>query len=214
MVNILDYVSMTEKKTQRERACELFQELGIVRLREFLENGVTAATVSRMVRDDEVIHLDRGIYQLADADLETHHSFAEVAKRAPNGIVCLVSALEYHGMTDQLLPYTWIAIRYKDWKPRKGNPPIRVIRFADNYLDDDIIVENIEGVPVRIFGVAKTVADCFRHRNKIGYDVAIESLQQALRQRKATPAAIAEHAAKRGVFNVMLPYIEALTANG
>ena len=98
---------MTEKISQRKRAYELFQELGIVRLREFLENGVTAATVSRMVKDGEVFHLDRGIYQLMDADLETHHSFAEVAKRAPNGVVCLVSALEYHEMTDQLPPWTW-----------------------------------------------------------------------------------------------------------
>lgn len=205
---------MTEKISQRKRAYELFQELGIVRLREFLENGVTAATVSRMVRDGEVFHLDRGIYQLMDADLEAHHSFAEVAKRAPNSVICLVSALAYHEMTDQLPPWTWIAIGYKDWKPRTGNPPIRVVRFADKYLNDDVIVENIEGVPVKIFDVAKTVADCFRHRNKIGYDIAIESLQQALRQRKATPAEIADHAIKRGVFNVMLPYIEALTANG
>ena len=204
---------MTENKSQRERAYELFQELGIVRLREFLENGITAATVSRMVRNDEVMHLDRGIYQLTDASLETHHSFAEVAKRAPNGVVCLVSALTYHEMTDQLPTWTWIAIGYKDWKPRTGNPPIRVIRFADKYLNDDVIVEHIEGVPVKIFGVAKTVADCFRHRNKIGYDIAIESLQQALRQRKATPAEIADHAIKRGVFNVMRPYVEALIAN-
>ena len=72
-------------------------------------------------KDDEVIRLDRGIYQLADADLEVHHSFAEVAKRVPNGVVCLVSALEYHEMTDQLLPWTWIAIGYKDWKPISGN---------------------------------------------------------------------------------------------
>ena len=86
--------------------------------------------------------------------------------------------------------------------------------MLSKYLHDDVIVENIEGVPVKVFGVAKTVADCFRHRNKIGNDVAIESLQQALRQRKATPAEIAEHATKRGVFNVMLPYIEALTVNG
>lgn len=204
---------MAKPRTQRELAQTLLKKQGIMRLLELREAGVTAATMSRMERACEVIRLSRGVYQLPDADLDPNHSLAEAAKRVPKGIVCLVSALAFHGLTDQLPPKVWMAIGPKDWAPQRSGTGIRIVRFTDSLLSEGIETHVIEGVSVKVFGVAKTVADCFRHRGKVGLSVAIEGLQEALRQRKATPAEIARQAEKGGVSTVVRPYLEALTAN-
>lgn len=205
---------MPRARSQRETVRELLAAHGILRLAELREGGVTAATVSRMERDGEVIRLARGLYQLPDAELDANHSLAEAAKRFPKGVICLVSALAFHGLTDQLPRKVWMAIGRNDWTPKPSDMPIRVLRFSDDLLADRVETHVIEGVSVKVFGVAKTVADCFRHRGKIGLPVALEGLQEALRQRKATPAEIARAADTGGVGTVIRPYLEALTANG
>jgi predicted transcriptional regulator of viral defense system len=124
-----------------------------------------------------------------------------------------VSALAFHGLTDQLPPKVWMAIGHKDWAPQRSGAGIRIVRFTDSLLRAGIETHVIEGVSVKVFSVAKTVADCFRHRGKVGLSVAIEGLQEALRQRKVTPAEIARQAEKGGVSTVVRPYLEALTAN-
>ena len=106
-----------------------------------------------------------------------------------------------------------MAIGPKDWAPQRNGEGIRIVRFTDILLREGIETHAIEGVPVKIFGVSKTVADCFRHRGKVGLSVAIEGLHEALRQRKATPAEIARQAETGGVSTVVRPYLEALTAN-
>lgn len=204
---------MTEPTSQRQTTRAVLVTKGIVRLGELRNAGVTAATVSRMVRDGEVLRLARGLYQLSDAPLSADHSLAEAAKRLPKGIVCLVSALAYHGLTDQLPKKVWLAIGNKDWAPKRGTS-LRIVRFTDGLLTDSVETHVIEGVAVKIFGAAKTVADCFRHRRKVGLSVAIEGLQEALRQRKTTPGELARQAARGGVSTVIRPYLEALTANG
>lgn len=205
---------MPNASTQREQVLEILKDGSIVRLSEFRAEGITAATVSRMVDHGEVVRLSRGLYQLADAPLDANHSLAEAAKRVPKGVICLLSALAFHGLTDQLPRAVWMAIGTRDWAPTSGTPPTEIVRFTDALLSDDVITETIEGVPVKIFGVAKTIADCFRHRRTVGQTIALEGLQEALRQRKATPAEIARHAERGGVANVIRPYLEALTANG
>jgi predicted transcriptional regulator of viral defense system len=205
---------MTVTATQRYIAQEFLAAHGIVRLAELRKEGVTAATISRMERAGEVLRLARGLYQLPDAPLDAHHSLAEVAKRVPKGVVCLVSALAFHGLTDQMPKHVWIAIGQKDWLPSSEGLRMQIVRFSNKHLTTSIETQIIEGVPVKVFGVAKTVADCFRHRNKIGLSIAIEGLQEALRQRKATPADIARLAAIGGVSTIVRPYLEALTANG
>ena len=204
---------MEKRHSQREQAQALLRERGILRLVELREAGVTAATMSRMERAGEVIRLARGVYQLADAELDPNHSLAEAAKRVPKGVVCLVSALAFHGLTDQLPPKVWMAIGPKDWAPKRDGTPIRIVRFTHSLLREGVDTHVIEGVAVKVFGVARTVADSFRHRGKVGLSVAIEGLQEALRQRKATPAEIARQADKGGVSTVIRPYLEALTAN-
>ena len=205
---------MTETLSQREIARNLLAAHGILRLAEFRDAGVTAATVSRMKKDGEVIRLACGLYQLSDAKLEVNHSLAEVAKRFPKGVICLVSALVFHGLTDQLPRKVWMAIGRNDWTPKSSDMPIRMLRFSDDLLAESVETHVIEGVSVKVFGAAKTVADCFRHRGKIGVPIALEGLQEALRQRKATPAEIARAADSGGVGTVIRPYLEALTANG
>ncbi|MDE2817131.1 MAG: transcriptional regulator [Chloroflexota bacterium] len=199
--------------TQRDQAIELLRSQGMMRLSEFKVNGITAATIGRMVRGGDVIRLARGLYQLPDAPLDANHSLAEAAKRVPRGVVCLVSALSYHELTDQLPRAVWMAIGTRDWMPREGRPNMRIVRFTDALLTDDVLTVHIENVPVKVFGVAKTIADCFRHRRKVGQAVALEGLQEALRQRKASPAEMARHAERGGVATVVRPYLEALTAN-
>lgn len=205
---------MRQIRFQRQAAQALLKERGIMRLAELRAAGITAATVSRMERAGEVLRLARGIYQLPDAPLDAGHSLAEAAMRTPKGVVCLVSALAFHGLTDQLPRKVWLAIGQKDWAPKADNSAIRIVRFTEALLTEGIETHEIEGVPVRVFGVAKTIADCFRHRSKIGLTVAIEGLQEALRQRKATPGEIVREAERGGVTTVIRPYLEALTANG
>lgn len=205
---------MPKSAPQRRIAQAFLTARGIARLAELRGAGVAAATMSRMERGGEVIRLARGLYQLADAPLDANHSLAEAAKRVPKGVVCLVSALAFHGLTDQLPKQVWLAIGRKDWSPKSDGTPIRIVRFTDDLLHESVETHIVGGVSVKVFGIAKTVADCFRYRNKIGLSVAIEGLQEALRQRKATPAEMARQAGKGGVGTVMRPYLEALTANG
>ena len=193
---------------------EMLRDRGIVRLSEFRAAGITAATIGRMREDGEVLRLARGLYQLPDAPLDINHSLAEAAKRVPKGVVCLTSALAFHELTDQLPRSVWLAIGKNDWSPSDDETSLRIVRFTDKLLKEDVETTSIEGVPVKVFGVAKTIADCFRHRRSVGQSVALEGLQEALRQRKASPAEIARAADKGGVGTVIRPYLEALTANG
>lgn len=205
---------MPEPISQRQIARALLAERGIARLAELREAGVTGATMSRMERDGEVLRLARGLYQLPDAPLDANHSLAEAAKRAPKGVVCLVSALAFHGLTDQLPRQVWLAIGQKDWAPKLDGTPIRIVRFTESLLNESVETHIVQRVPVKVFGIVKTVADCFRYRNKIGLSVAIEGLQEALRQRKASPGEIAKQAERGGVATAIRPYLEALTVNG
>ena len=186
----------------------------MARLAELRTAGITAATMSRMERDGEVLRLARGLYQLPDAPVDAGHSLAEAAKRMPKSVVCLVSALSFHGLTDQIPRKIWLAIGQKDWAPKSNSSQIRIVRFTEGLLMEGVETHVIEGVPVKVFGAAKTIADCFRHRSKIGLTVAIEGMQEALRQRKVTPSEIARQAEHGGVATIVRPYLDALTSNG
>jgi predicted transcriptional regulator of viral defense system len=203
----------SDTSTQRSQALALLKRRGMTRLAEFGEAGITATTVSRMEQAGEVVRLARGLYQLPDAALDPQQSLAEAARLVPKGVICLASALAFHGLTDQMPPKVWIAIGRKDWRPRVSYPPIRVARFSDELLRRGIERMKIAGTSVPVFGVAKTVADLFRYRRTVGDAIAIEGLRQALRQRKATPAEIAREAEAAGVWGTMEPYVMALTSD-
>jgi predicted transcriptional regulator of viral defense system len=202
-----------DTSTQRGQALALLKRRGMTRLAEFGEAGITATTISRMEQAGEVVRLARGLYQLPDAALDPQQSLAEAARLVPKGVICLASALAFHGLTDQMPPKVWIAIGRKDWRPRVSYPPIRVARFSDDLLRRGVERKKIAGTAVPVFGVAKTVADLFRYRRTVGDAIAIEGLRQALRRRKATPAEIAREAEAAGVWAAMEPYLMALTSD-
>jgi predicted transcriptional regulator of viral defense system len=205
---------MAIQPTNRDLTFKTFKGRSMMRLADLRAAGVTSVTLRRMQDAGEIVKLGRGVYQIADADYTAEHSLAEAALRVPNGVVCLVSALAHHGLTDQMPSKVWMAIGHKAWAPATSSPPLRIVRFADNFLADAVDIIVIEDVSVRIFGVAKTVADSFRHRRSVGLAVALEGLQEALRQRKATASEILIAAERGRVGTIVRPYLTALTANG
>jgi predicted transcriptional regulator of viral defense system len=208
-------------ETQQERAIALLKKQGMVRLAEFKEAGITAATVSRMKEKGLILQLSRGLYQLPDASIDTHHALAEAAKLVPKGIVCLTSALAFHGLTDTIPSRVWMAIGPKDRRPRAETPPLQFVRFGAKVLTSGIKEHMIERVRVRVYNPAKTVVDLFRYRRSAGkryqkspgLNLALEGLREALRQRKATPAEIARYANEADIWKVVQPYLDAMTAN-
>ena len=200
--------------SQRDRAVAYLQATGISRLNEFTSKGITAATVSRLVRDGVLVRLARGLYQMADASLDVNHTLAEASKLVPRGVICLTSSLAFHGLTDQISPRVWMAIGPKDWRPTFKYPPVRFARFSGSRLLRGIEIHVIDGVSVPIFGVAKTVADLFRYRLTVGVNVALEGLREALRQKNVSPSEIAREAANAKVWKIMEPYMSALMSHG
>jgi predicted transcriptional regulator of viral defense system len=197
--------------SQRIRAVAQLQAAGMLRLSELTAQGITAATVSRLEREGVVMRLARGLYQLADAPLDVHHTLAEASKLVPKGVVCLTSALAFHGLTDQIVPKVWIAIGAKEWRPKFAYPPVRFARFSGPRLQLGIENHQIDGVSVPIFGITKTIADMFHYRQTVGVNVALEGLREALVQQKASPSDIAQEAVNAKVWNIMEPYMRALT---
>ena len=200
--------------SQRERVVAHLRATGMSRLSELTAEGITAATVSRLEREGVLVRLARGLYQMADASLDVNHTLAETSKLVPKGVVCLTSALAFHGLTDQIPPKVWIAIGPKEWRPTFEYPPVRFARFSGPRLLLGVENHIIDGVSVPIFGVAKTVADLFRYRQTVGVNVALEGLREALRQKKASPSEIAREAADAKVWKIMEPYMSALMSHG
>jgi predicted transcriptional regulator of viral defense system len=205
---------MTMGQTQIEKLRDFMGISTIVRSRDLTKVGVSATTISRAVADGELMRIGRGIYQLSDAEIDTHATLIETAKRAPNAVICLMSALAYHGLTDQLPRAVWIAIGAKDWKPNMTYPKIRTVRFREPYFSSDVETRSIGGVEVRMYSITKSIADAFRNPKLVDRSVAIECLKSALEDRRASPSEIANAAKTYGAWNTMRPYLEALTSNG
>jgi predicted transcriptional regulator of viral defense system len=196
---------------QRQKALGLLRRNGLTRLSEFQRAGITAATVSRLAATGTINRLARGLYQLPDAKIDVNHTLAEASKLVPKGVICLTSALAFHGLTDQIPARVWLAIGPKDWQPRLEYPPMRFTHYPLTDLSTGVERHSIEGVTVPVFSVGKTIVDLFRHRRTVGISIAIEGLREALHQRKASPGSIARLATERRVWKVMEPYMSALT---
>jgi predicted transcriptional regulator of viral defense system len=183
---------------------------GIVRSRDIEAIGLPREYLVRLHRKGKLNRPSRGIYTLPDANVTERHSYAEVAKRVPEGAICLLSALAFHEMTTQSSASVWIALRKGARTPALVSPSLRIVRLSGASLIRGIEDHTIEGVPVRVYSAAKTVADCFKFRNKIGLDVAIEALKDCLRQKKASVNEIYRYAKVCRVSNVIRPYMEAV----
>lgn len=182
-------------------------EAGIVRPRDL---GIPRSQLARLVARGEAERVGRGLYRLPGADPTTHHTVALVAKRVPHGIVCLVSALSIHEIGTQIPHEVWLAVSRKARKPELGDLPVRIVRFFGEALKRGIERRLIEGVSVAVTNPARTIVDCFRYRHKVGLDVALEALAEALRTRKVTIASIGEMASACRARTVLRPYLEAM----
>lgn len=205
---------MEAVQTQREKVIRFLSDRTMARAREILMEGVTATTLARAVEDGKVLRVARGLYQLPDSEIDPNIALAEVSKRIPKGRICMVSALAFHGLTDQMPRKVWIAIGAKDWGPKLEFPRIRIVRFRQPYLDYGVEQHAISGVTVPVYSAVKALADAFRNPKLVDRSVAIESLRSAIEQRKASPSDIAQAAMDCGAWKVMRPYLEAMTHNG
>ena len=193
-----------------QRIIQYISEHGIVRPRDIEAIGFPREYLLRLHRQGKLNRPTRGIYALPDADVTEHHSYAQVTKRVPEATVCLLSALAFHEITTQSPASIWIALPKGARKPALDSPSLRIVRLSGLSLTTGIENYQVDGVPVRVYSAAKTVADCFKFRNKIGLDVAIEALKDCLRQKKASVNEIYHYAKICRVSNVIRPYMEAL----
>ena len=184
----------------------------LLRARDLAEKGLPTVVLSRLVAAGKLERIARGVYSLPGRPLSEHRSLAEVALRVPRGVVCLLSALRVHGIGTQAPFEVWMAIPHHSPTPRLDQPALRVVRMSGAALTEGIEPVEIDGVRVPVFNAAKTVADCFKYRNKIGLDVALEALRDGWTQRKLTMDALWHYATVDRVANVMRPYLESVTA--
>jgi len=181
----------------------------VLRARDFASAGIAREYLSRMVADGVLARPGRGLYVIAADPPSEQRTLVEAARRVPAGVVCLLSALQFHGLTSQAPFEIWLAIDLKSRLPQSDAPPLRVVRFSGAAMTTGIEEHTIEGVCVRVYSPAKTVVDCFKFRNKLGLDVALEALRDCLRQRKATRDELWSAAKVCRMTNVIRPYLEA-----
>lgn len=198
-----------EPRGAEEAVLALVRKVGVLRPRDLRAHGIPRVVLTRLHRKERLKRVARGVYVLPDADLSEHHSLAEACKRVPHGVVCLLSALRFHGLTTQSPFEVWMAIDVKARKPNLEALPLRIVRFSGKALVYGVEEHQVEGVPVRVTSPAKTVADCFKYRNKIGLDVAVEALKDYRRSRKSLDDLWKAAEAVR-VASVIRPYLEAL----
>ena len=172
--------------------------------------GIHTSVLTRMVREGTLERLGRGAYRLARGQVTARHGLVLAAAAVPDGVVCLLSALSFHGVGTQLPHEVWMARARGTWQPRGTYPPLRIVRYSGEALTAGVEVHRLEERAVRIYSIAKTVADCFKFRNKIGLDVALEALTDAWRNRRVRMADLERYARVCRVHNIMRPYLEAL----
>jgi predicted transcriptional regulator of viral defense system len=196
--------------TFEQAVLALAEQRPLLRARDLAEQGLPTMALSRLVASGKLDRVARGVYSLPGRALSENRSLAEVALRIPQGIVCLLSALRVHGIGTQAPFEVWVAIPHNSPTPRLHQPALRAIRMSGPALSEGVEPMQIDGVRVPVFNAAKTIADCFKFRNKIGLDVALEALRDGWTQRKVTVDALWHYATIDRVSNVMRPYLESV----
>lgn len=184
---------------------------GIMRSSEARKQGIHPQTLSRMLDEGHLIKEERGLYRLSDIQLSGDPDLIQIAKLVPRGIICLMSSLSFHQLTTHIPRAIWVAIRQDMKKPKLTHPPIEVIWLSGKAFSSGIEEHELDGIAVSIYNPEKTVADCFKFRNKIGLDIAIEALQEYLRQPNRDLDLLLHYARIDRVKNVIEPYLRALT---
>jgi len=194
----------------RERVLALLRRRGVIRSRDLGRWGLDTKLLTCLEREGRIERRARGVYTLSDADLGERQTLLEVATRVPHGVICLLTALSFHKLTTQNPAKVWLAVERDARAPRAQDLPLRVIRMSGAAFRAGMETHRINGVRVRVYDAAKTVVDCFKFRNKVGLDVAIEALRDYLSRRGTTTDALWRYARIDRVANIMRPYIEAV----
>ena len=195
---------------RKQKIIELARQMGLIRPRDVEAAGIHREYLLRLYRNGDMTRVGRGLYALAGAQTSESLSLAKVAKRVPSAVICLISALEFHHITTQIAHDVWIAIENKKWEPTFQYPPLEIVRLTGRAFSFGVEEHEVDRIPVKIYSPAKTVADCFKFRNKVGLDVALEALRETWRIRKVTMDDLWEAAKVCRVANVMRPYLEAI----
>jgi len=203
-------IEIAMSRRSEKQVLSLIKKLGVVRPIDLQDRGIARGVLYELQQEGLVERKARGLYVAMDHDITAEHALAQVAKRVPNGIVCLLTALRFHGLTTQMPREVWIALPEKARRPRLEYPALRVARFSGAALREGVETHPIEGVAVRIYSAAKTVADCFKYRNKVGIDVAVEALKDFSRRYRGGAGELARFARVCRVTRVMQPYLDAI----
>ncbi len=201
---------MSASPRHADRLLQLVQQKGLLRPNDLATLGIPRVYLTRLTAGGQLIKASRGLYRLAEASLSENEGLAIVAARAPHAVFCLLTALQFHGLTTQLPRQVWIALPKGSHVPTMDYPPIKLIQYSGDAFTQGIETHRVDQVDIRVYSIAKTMADCFKHRNKIGLDVALEALKDARSQKKASPDDLWRYANICRVANVMRPYLEAI----
>ncbi|MCC6639711.1 MAG: type IV toxin-antitoxin system AbiEi family antitoxin domain-containing protein [Deltaproteobacteria bacterium] len=198
--------------TARQRILSLVQPKGYVTARAVSRAGIHTQELTRLVADEILERVGPGRYRLASAEISEHHGLVLAAAAAPGGVICLLSALALHGIGSQLPAEVWLALERGCRPPKVANLRLRIVRFSGPAFHEGIEVREIERHRVRVYSVAKTIADIFKARNRVGLDIAVEALREAWRDRRFTMADLDRAARACRVERVMRPYLEGVVA--
>lgn len=198
------------KNSKRQQVINFVEERSVVRPRDLKEHGLPKDYLYMLAKEGVIEQVGRGLYQWPGRDLGRHQSLLEVGKLIPKAVVVLLSALNFHNLTTQNPHQVWLAIDRKSWRPEISYPPVRFVTMSEDALYAGIEKHLISGVSIKVSNPAKTIADCFKYRNKVGLDVALEALREGWAARKFTMNDLARYAEICRVKKIMQPYIEAL----
>jgi len=198
--------------TTAQQVLQLVQKRGMVRARDLTAQGFSPTHLQRLYEQGLLLRSGRGVYLPVEAELSEQGSLAEAALRVPAGVVCLLSALQFHGLTTQLPHQVWLALPLRAYTPRLDYPPLRVVHLSRQALTAGIEEHQLGGVAVRVYCPAKTVADCFKFRNKIGLDVALQALKDCSTKPRASIEEMWQYARICRVDLIMRPYLQSFTA--
>jgi len=198
------------KRRIAEARAKLRKQGGVLRTKDILAEGIHPRTLYEM-RDMGILdQLSRGVYRLADKPALGNPDLVTVAMRVPDGVICLISALAFHEMTTQVPHEVYVALERDKCAPKLDYPPVRVFWFTASAFREGVEIHTIDGVPVRVYSAEKTLADCFKYRNKIGLDTAVEALRLYRQRKPLNVDAILRCARACRVEKVMRPYLESV----
>jgi predicted transcriptional regulator of viral defense system len=201
---------MKKGTAKLKRILEMARHSGVVSTGEVRSEAIHHEYLRQLCAEGKLVRESRGLYTLADAEVTVHHGLVQASKAIPKGVICLLSALRFHEIGTQAPREVWMAIDRRAARPRVKNPGMRIVRFSGKALTEGIEERRVEGVTVKIYNPAKTVADCFKYRNKIGLDVALEALRDVIREQRASADELWRYAKVCRVSNVIRPYMEAI----